>query len=160
MNRGTIPSHREARTDDALAIQRIRGNAIKSFNQSTRRDTRHIREVTVTFPQNLVHRRDLPEVSRTATKIHKIQNIGLEQSVCLLNPTSLVISKHRVHHLSHRHIIDAPLIWRPIRGTHGLIFLALIYIRYVRDMSIHILGRPIVLFRRTYTAIDRSIYAP
>ena len=65
-----------------------------------------------------------------------------------------------MHHLCHRHIVDTPFVRRPVGCAHRLIFLSIIYIRYARDVPVHILRCQIVLFASSCATVYRCVDAP
>ena len=61
-----VPLFREARTDDALTVERLRLYSKESLDERTRGDAYTVAEVAVTFTTGSIEMRQLPKIGRTA----------------------------------------------------------------------------------------------
>ena len=113
---GTIPLCGEPRTDDALAIERLRDDAKQALQQRTTADADTITKVAITLSTGRIVMTNLTEVGRTLSVVHLIHDVGFHQLVALVGTSGLKVSQRRVHHFGSCHIIDAPGIGHPVAG--------------------------------------------
>ena len=153
-----IPVRGEAGTDDTRAVQCLGNNTEESLNQRPAADADTVAEVTIALPSGRIVVADLSEVGRTLAVVHLIHDVRFHQPITLLRTTCLEIGQRGVHHLSRRHIVDAPRIRHPV-GSGDSIETCLLD-GDVRDVTVDVLRGLISLFGRTGATVDGCIDAP
>ena len=121
LHAGTIPLCRKTGTDNALTIERLGNHTKESLYQCAAADSDAIAEITITLPSRSIILADLSKVGRRLSIIHLVKDVRFHQTETFVSTSCLIIGQSRVHHLSSRHIVDAPAIGEPVGGGNGFI---------------------------------------
>ena len=168
------PLLRESWLDVADAVECLRDDAEKSLEEGTGRDASVVGEIAVALASCCVVETHLSQVAWAVAQIHLVHDVSLQKLVCLVGLSCLEKSQNHVHDFCRSHIVDAPVVGKPIAGADDLqmmvsgggLPIALVGFGNaeahvdVRNVAVHVLCGLIHLFGCSYAAIHGNVDGP